>query len=63
MEQLNDDDVFEQVKKRHNDGVYEQIKDFTYWRLTEKRNLLVDKLILDEESKNKYKEYGLSRKM
>jgi len=41
------------------DDVYEQIKDFEYWRLTEEQKLLVDKLILDEELKNNYKNYGL----
>ena len=45
--------------KQLDDGVYEQIKDFTYWKLTEEQKSLVDKLILDEELKNNYKEYGL----
>ena len=61
MEQPNDD-VFEQIKKQLDDGVYEQIKDFNHQRLTEEQKSLVDKLILDEELKNNYKEYGLCEK-
>ena len=63
MDQPNDD-VFEQIKKRLNDGVYEQIKDFDHrWGyLTEEQESLVDKLILDEELKNNYKKYGLCKK-
>src|SRR5581483_3187563 len=55
MEQPNDD-VFE---THLNDGVYDQIKDFIPWRLTEKQKSLVDKLILDEELKINYKKNGL----
>ena len=34
MEQPNDD-VFEQIKKQLDDGVYEQIKDFNHRNLTD----------------------------
>ena len=61
MEQPNDD-VFEQIKKQLDDGVYKQIKDFVYWKLTKEQESLVDKLILDEELKNNYKKYGLCEK-
>ena len=60
MEQPNDD-VFEQIKKQLDDGVYEQIKDFKHYRLTEEQESLVDKLILDEELKNNYKKNGLCK--
>src|SRR5581483_4556030 len=42
-----------------SDDVYEQIKDFIYWKLTEEQASLVDKLIFDEELKKYYKEKGL----
>src|SRR5581483_10150409 len=58
MEQPNDD-VFE---THLNDGVYEQIKDFNHYNLTEEQKSLVDKLILDEDLKNNYKRYGLCEK-
>src|ERR1051325_7357754 len=45
-----------------SDDVYEQIKDFNFRNLTEEQQLLVDKLILDDELKNNYKEYGLCKK-
>ena len=53
-----------------SDDVIEQIKDFGYddygnyfsWRLTEEQELLIDKLILNEELKQRYKFYGLCRK-
>ena len=64
MEQPNDD-VFEQIKKQLDDGVYEQLKDFKryfYDKLTKEQELLVDKLILDEDLKNNYKTYGLCNK-
>ena len=59
MEELKQpsDDVFEL-----SDAVYEQIKDFDHDFLTEEQELLVDKLILDEELKNNYKDYGLCEK-
>src|ERR1044072_5088761 len=46
--------------KLSND-VFEQIKDFTHYRLTEEQNLLIDKLILNEELKECYKEHGLCK--
>ena len=61
MEQPNDD-VFEQIKKQLDDGVYEQLKDFgRWWNLTEEQKSLVDKLILDEELNKNYKYYGLCK--
>ena len=48
--------------KQLDDGVYEQIKDFDHWKLTKEQESLVDKLILDEELKNNYKEHGLCEK-
>src|ERR1051325_5434993 len=59
MEELKQpsDGVFEL-----SDAVYEQIKDFVCYDLTEEQELLVDKLILDDELKNNYKKYGLCEK-
>ena len=58
MKQSNDD-----IFKTHlNDGVYEQIKDFKYYNLTEEQESLVDKLILDEDLNKNYKWYGLCEK-
>src|SRR5687767_8376065 len=45
-----------------SDDVYEQIKDFDHDYLTEEQESLIDKLIIDEELKNCYKEYGLCKK-
>jgi len=43
-----------------SDDIIEQIKEFNYWSLlTEKQKLLIDKLILNEELKGRYKKYGL----
>src|ERR1700722_6930646 len=42
-----------------SDDVIEQIKDFNHDYLTEEQELLIDKLILNEELKNQYKENGL----
>src|SRR5438045_3560520 len=42
-----------------SDGVFEQIKDFNHWKLTEEQNLLISKLIPDEELKQRYKDHGL----
>jgi hypothetical protein len=42
-----------------SDDVFEQIKDFNYENLTEEQSLLIDKLILNEELKERYKDYGL----
>src|SRR5436190_15234940 len=41
------------------DDVFNQIKDFDQWNLTEEQEVLIDKLILNEELKECYKEYGL----
>ena len=42
-----------------SDNVFEQIKDFKYWVLTVEQTLLIDKLISDEELKQRYKKHGL----
>jgi hypothetical protein len=42
-----------------SDDVFKQIKDFDYKNLTEEQNLLIDKLILNEELKERYKKCGL----
>ncbi|CAB4430520.1 unnamed protein product [Rhizophagus irregularis] len=44
-----------------SDDVIEQIKDFDYWDLTNEQKLLIDKLILNEELKKRYKGYGLCK--
>ena len=44
-----------------SDDVFEQIKDFDHEELTEEQELLIDKLILNEELKNRYKNYGLCK--
>ena len=50
-----------------NDDVIEQIKDFGYvddfgfWNLTEEQELLIDKLILNEELNECYKKHGLCK--
>ncbi|POG71932.1 kinase-like domain-containing protein [Rhizophagus irregularis DAOM 181602=DAOM 197198] len=44
-----------------SDDVIEQIKDFDYWDLTNEQKLLVDKLILNEELKKRFKGYGLCK--
>lgn len=44
-----------------SDDVFEQIKDFKHNNLTEEQKLLIDKLILNEELKNRYKKYGLCK--
>ena len=51
-------------QKYLSDDVLEQIKDFNtdYYRLTEEQKLLIDKLILNEELKERYKNYGLCKK-
>ena len=49
------DDIFEQIK------AIEQIKDFNRKKLTEEQELLIDKLILNEELKERYKENGLCK--
>jgi hypothetical protein len=42
-----------------SDDVFEQIKDFTCWKLTKEQESLIDILITDEELKERYKKYGL----
>jgi hypothetical protein len=42
-----------------SDDVFEQIKDFGHLELNEEQSLLVDKLILNEELKERYKQSGL----
>src|SRR5688572_27251398 len=42
-----------------SDDVFEQIKDFDHRYLTEEQSLLIDKLILNEKLKERYKTYGL----
>ena len=44
-----------------SDEVFEQIKDFKHRKLTEEQELLIDKLILNEELKKQYKFYGLCK--
>ena len=45
-----------------SDDVFDQIKDFDRYNLTEEQKLLIDKLILNEELKQCYKNYGLCKK-
>ncbi|UZN98930.1 uncharacterized protein OCT59_000213 [Rhizophagus irregularis] len=42
-----------------SDDVFEQIENFNRWNLTKEQESLIDKLITDEEFKERYKEYGL----
>jgi hypothetical protein len=44
-----------------SDDVFEQIKDFDYEDLTEEQSLLINKLILNEELKERYKVNGLCK--
>jgi hypothetical protein len=44
-----------------SDDVFEQIKDFIHWKLTDEQSLLIDKLILNEELNNHYKTNGLCK--
>ncbi|EXX56153.1 kinase-like domain-containing protein [Rhizophagus irregularis DAOM 181602=DAOM 197198] len=44
-----------------NDDVFEQILDFNHKDLTEEQNLLIDKLVLNEELKLRYKYNGLCK--
>ncbi|UZO13066.1 uncharacterized protein OCT59_004572 [Rhizophagus irregularis] len=44
-----------------SDDVFEQIKDFDYWELTEEQESLIDKLITDKELKEHYKNHGLCK--
>ena len=45
-----------------SDDVIDQIKDFDHRNLTKEQELLIDKLILNEELKKCYKKYGLCKK-
>ena len=40
---------------------FEQIKNFDILKLTKEQELLIDKIILDEELKIRYKQYGLCK--
>src|SRR5271156_5792654 len=44
-----------------SDDVIEQIKDFNIYYLSDEQKLLIDKLILNEELKERYKENGLCK--
>src|ERR1700722_6856748 len=48
-------------QKYLSDDIIEQIKDFKCYYLTEEQKLLIDKLILNEELKKRYKDYGLCK--
>src|ERR1043166_2995821 len=45
-----------------SDDVIDQIKDFEYWNLSKKQQLLIDKLILNFKLNKCYKKYGLCKK-
>ena len=53
-----DEENSEEIKLL-SDDVFEQIKDFYRYSLTEEQESLIDKLILDDELKQCYKKYGL----
>ena len=44
-----------------SDDVYKQIKDFKYEYLSEEQKLLIDKLIPNEELKQRYKRFGFCK--
>ena len=44
-----------------NDYIFEQIKNFIPRKLTDEQQLLIDRLIPDEELKQRYKQYGLCK--
>ena len=44
-----------------SDDVFEQTKDFIHWELNEEQKLLIDKLIPNEELKQRYIDYGLCK--
>ncbi|CAB4404800.1 unnamed protein product [Rhizophagus irregularis] len=44
-----------------SDDVFEQIKNFTHYSLTEEQNSLINKLIIDKELNERYKYYGLCK--
>ena len=41
------------------DDIFEQIKDFNHEELTKEQALLIDKLLLNDELKDRYKHYGV----
>src|SRR4051794_6926063 len=51
--------IMEEVKL--SDDIFEQIKGFVHDELTKEHTLLIDKLILNEELKGRYKKYGLCK--
>ena len=53
--------VFNMEGIKLSDDVIEQIKDFNYNKLTYEQRLLIDKLILNEELKERYKKNGLCK--
>ncbi|RIA90250.1 hypothetical protein C1645_160393 [Glomus cerebriforme] len=51
-----------QIEQKYlSDDVFEQIKDFNCRHLTKEQKLLIDKLITNEELKERYKKYGLCK--
>jgi hypothetical protein len=46
-------------KKKLSESVVNQIKNFTFYDLTQEQQLLVDKLIPDQELRQRYKLNGL----
>ena len=44
-----------------SNDVFEQIKDFDNYRLSKEQKLLIDKLIPNEELKQRYNKYGLCK--
>src|SRR5579864_8134360 len=48
-------------QKYLSDGIIDQIKEFDPYNLTEEQKLLIDKLIVNEELKERYKNYGLCK--
>ncbi|PKB92912.1 hypothetical protein RhiirA5_442943, partial [Rhizophagus irregularis] len=44
-----------------SDDVFEQIKKFDRYHLTEEQNSLIDKLIIDKELNERYKNNGLCK--
>ncbi|UZO14331.1 uncharacterized protein OCT59_005791 [Rhizophagus irregularis] len=47
------------VEIKLSDNVFEQIKDFKHWKLSEEQESLIVKLITDKELKERYKKYDL----
>ncbi|EXX53459.1 hypothetical protein RirG_243700 [Rhizophagus irregularis DAOM 197198w] len=44
-----------------SDDVFEQIKDFNYWKLTKEQESLIDELIIDKGLNERYKNYGVCK--